>query len=188
MIEPGRPQLAPARRITSTARRQGDSVSDGKTPLKKLRGNPGKRALPKNEPQPTVFDGLPEPPDFLDAVAAAEWRSMGEELIKLRLFTRIDRAAFLGYCICYSRVVGIERLLTDGEEGLVSRGAEGGAFINPILNIQSGALKQMRAYLTGFGMDPSSRSWVRVPEAPKEDAFEKFRQGGGLKVVPKATK
>jgi P27 family predicted phage terminase small subunit len=158
------------------------------TELKKLRGNPGKRALPKNEPQPAVFDGLPEPPDFLDPVAAREWRSMGEELIKLRLFTRIDRAAFLGYCICYSRIVGIESALTDGREELIAHGETGAPYINPLINIQAGMLKQMRAYLTGFGMDPSSRSRVRVPEAPKEDAFEKFLQGGGLKVVPKAKK
>ena len=35
------------------------------TILKRLQGNPGKRPLPANEPQPTLEDELPPPPDWL---------------------------------------------------------------------------------------------------------------------------
>ena len=42
------------------------------TKLKLLAGNPGGRPLPENEPQPDP--AIPDPPDWMEGEALAEWR------------------------------------------------------------------------------------------------------------------
>lgn len=60
----------------------------GRRPLptnwKVLRGNPGKRALNKHEPQPALPPAPPPCPEFLDGYARAEW-----ERVSVELFQRI---------------------------------------------------------------------------------------------------
>jgi phage terminase small subunit len=52
------------------------------TALKELAGNPGKRALNTNEPQP---GGIPKCPPHLDKIAKAEWKRIAAELTTLGL-------------------------------------------------------------------------------------------------------
>lgn len=158
------------------------------TKLKVLRGNPGKRPLNASEPKARVLKEVPQPPDFMDEVAKAEWWRMGQELVDMGMLTSSDRAALIGYCISYARVAAIELELSTGREELVLVADKGGEYINPMVNIQSMALKQMKAYLTEFGMTPSSRTRIKVPDAPKEDPFENFLARGGLRSLPKVKK
>jgi len=41
-----------------------------------LRGNPGKRPLPTNEPTPEALPATVDPPPWLDKVAREEWRRL----------------------------------------------------------------------------------------------------------------
>jgi P27 family predicted phage terminase small subunit len=46
------------------------------------------------------------------------------------------------------------------------------------LNIAAQAMKQMKTFLTEFGMTPSSRSRVTVVAEPEADPYEEFLKGG----------
>ena len=81
------------------------------THLKLLRGNPGKRPI-KPEPEPSVPDTPPEPPDFLSEDAVNEWWRVAPELHALGLLTELDVAPFAAYCDAYARWITAERLLS----------------------------------------------------------------------------
>ena len=71
------------------------------TALKKLEGNPGRRKLPQNEPQPRVLDKTPPPPNYLPAIAQAAWRFIAAELHAVGLLTTVDEHALEQYCLAY---------------------------------------------------------------------------------------
>src|SRR5690606_26210093 len=100
------------------------------THLKVLRGNPGKRPLPANEPQPKPK--APPCPAHLDAEAKREWRRMVKELEPLGLLTKIDRAALAAYCQAWSRWVQAEEMIR--KTGMIVKAPNTGFPIqNPLL-------------------------------------------------------
>ena len=62
------------------------------TVLRILEGNPGRRPLPQNEPQPKV--GLPRCPSSLSPDAKKLWQSLGKKLAGCGLVTETDGPAF----------------------------------------------------------------------------------------------
>jgi phage terminase small subunit len=71
--------------------------------LKILRGNPGKEALNKNEPEPWVPPNVPDAPILLNAFAGDEWYRIAEELYPLKLSTIVDLKTLAAYCQVYGR-------------------------------------------------------------------------------------
>ena len=137
------------------------------TILKKLAGNPGKRPLNKNEPKPEI--AIPDRPKFLTQEAVLEWKRITLELSVLGVLAQIDRAALAAYCQVWARWAKAEADLNErGEFTLTEKGNE---IQNPYLAIANKCLKQMREYLTEFGMTPSSRS--RISGAPKKRSDER---------------
>src|SRR5262245_33575233 len=135
------------------------------THLKLLQGNPGKRALNANEPRPPVE--MSEAPEHLTDVAKVEWKRMGERLLRLGLLTVIDGAAFSAYCTIYARWVEAEQALK--KTGSVVRSPNGYPILSPYYTIANQSLQQMRAYMTEFGMTPSSRSRISLAGAEDND-------------------
>ena len=139
------------------------------TALKIAGGNPGKRALPKNEPTPVV--SAPRPPSFLTPVARAEWRRMVKELGALKMLARVDRAAMAGYCMAWSDfVLAREHLLTDAD---YIQETSGGMAASVWLRMSNEASKQIRQYTSEFGLSPSARVGLSstVPVADDDEAF-----------------
>lgn len=138
------------------------------TKLKVLRGNPGRRPLNDREPVPE--QAIPECPPELDAVAAAEWARVCPELAAVGVLTRLDRSALAAYCQSWSQWIhAIEKLKTTGP---VVKAPSGFPIQNPYFAIANSALKQMKAFLTEFGMTPSSRSRVHAGEPPADNDDE----------------
>src|SRR5713101_6600171 len=79
------------------------------TTLKLLRGNPGKRPLNPDEPQPRVE--IPPCPSHLSTEAKKEWRRSAKLLAELGLLASIDRAALALYCEAWARWVQAEEAL-----------------------------------------------------------------------------
>ena len=131
------------------------------TRLKLLRGNPGKRALNPDEPQPEP--ALPEPPDHLGAEAQREWQRVGELLLTLGLVSELDRAALAAYCQAWGRWVEAETRLR--EAPLLYKTPSGHVQQSPWLGIIHKQLELMGRYMVELGMTPASRSRVAVPEA-----------------------
>jgi P27 family predicted phage terminase small subunit len=134
-----------------------------------MEGNPGKRTLNQSEPKPAVQ--TPECPLHLDDEAQVEWSRIPPELNTLGLFTRIDRAA---YCQAWSRWVKAEEMLKSTGPVIKSK-TTGAIDQNPYLAVANRAMKQMRDFLTEFGMTPSSRSRVSAGlPAVRDEKAEKF--------------
>ncbi len=140
--------------------------------LKMFEGNRGKRALNQNEPKPAVQ--TPECPVHLDDEAQAEWSRITPELSTIGLIARIDRAALAAYSQAWSRWVKAEEMLKPSGPVVKSK-TTGAIYQNPHLAVANRAMKQMRDFLTEFGMTPSSRSRGSSGLPPARDEMaEKF--------------
>ena len=144
------------------------------TALKILRGNPGKRALNRNEPTPAPRRSLAPPSWLAGELARREWRRLAPKLSRLGLLSEIDDAALGQYCQLWQRWREAEAALR--EHGMVIVGNKGAPVLSPYVAIVNRSLAQMRALLVEFGMTPASRSRVKTdPGAKAEtDPFEKF--------------
>src|SRR5690606_5520585 len=83
--------------------------------LKLVAGNPGRRPLPPDEPQPEV--AAPKCPSHLKGEARREWKRIAPELVELGVLARVDRAALAAYCQTYARWVEAEEVIAD--DGLI---------------------------------------------------------------------
>jgi phage terminase small subunit len=104
------------------------------TALKFLQGNPGHRPLNEHEPKPRV--GCKKP-DYLDEHASKVWDRLAPRLIQLGILTELDGATFALFCILEARV-------------------ETGEDLGPSM------ISQLRGLASCFGLDPSSRSRIKV--------------------------
>ncbi len=125
--------------------------------LEILQGKPGKRPL-RNEPEPDIC--IPDPPDFLEGEALAEWNRMAPQLEKLSLISEVDRTAFAAYCKLYTRWVEAEAELE--QSNLLVKTTHGNVIQNPLVGIVNTALVNMLKYLTEFGMTPAARARVSI--------------------------
>src|SRR5437867_6293718 len=71
------------------------------TVLRVLEGNKGKRALPRNEPQPPA--DMPNPPAYLNGYALEEWNRVAETLHSIGTLTAIDQSLLGAYCMAFAR-------------------------------------------------------------------------------------
>jgi P27 family predicted phage terminase small subunit len=101
-------------------------------------------------------------------VAKKEWKRVAPELEKLGLLTRVDMAALAGYCQGYARWVQAEKALAD--YGLTFVTDTGYITQRPEVAIGNKALDQVRAFCVQFGLTPSSRARMTLPEV--DDAEE----------------
>jgi len=88
------------------------------------------------------------------------------------VITQVDRAGLVAYCLIYARAMEAERQLAS--TGLVITTEKGQQVQNPLVRIADRAWAEARAYEVEFGMTPSSRSRVSVPEEIGEDEFTSF--------------
>lgn len=141
------------------------------THLKLVTGNPGKRKLNAREPMPAR--SMPEPPPHLAEEAKAEWARISEELYRLGLLTKADRAALAAYCQSYARWVKAESAVAKMAErdeltgGLMIKTTNGNAIQNPLIGIANKAMGDMMRYAAEFGMTPSARS--RITANPNDE-------------------
>jgi len=140
--------------------------------LRLLEGNPGKRPLPRTILKPTPGANCPE---FLDAVAKAEWKRIYQELMRLGLLTQLDRAALAAYCQTWSHFVkSAEQLKNRPLTVIAGNGTE---IQHPALIINRAAMQKMREFAAEFGFTPSARVRIDAPGADDEDEDEAFLRG-----------
>ena len=142
------------------------------TALKELAGNPGKRALNKDEPKPK--QKRPSCPKHLVGEARREWGRMSKQLFELGLLTEVDRAALAGYCQAWARWVQAEEEMGKKDFKMISLTDSGYPVVSPWMGIANQAMKQMLRFLTEFGMTPASRSRVTVNKESEADPYEEF--------------
>lgn len=145
------------------------------TAIRILRGNPSKRPLPKNEPQPDT--GIPTRPDWLSPEAKREWSRLAPKLDKLGLLaSEIDRGAFAAYCQTWATYVQAVKDLQ--ERGTIQTAESGYESPRASVGIMVKMLEKLSALGAKFGLSPSDRARISVPEPPKKDEFDEFLKKG----------
>src|SRR6516162_4231399 len=142
------------------------------TYLRVLQGNPQKRQLNENEPQPDISAAVPEPPEHLYGYAADEWRFMAPQLHPMRLLTQFDLKVFEAYCVSYCRWREAEDVLArirtgnPNTLGLVLKAPKDGELIeNPVVRISRRERFEMLRYASEFGFSPASRTRINQSSA-----------------------
>jgi P27 family predicted phage terminase small subunit len=136
------------------------------TAIKKAEGNPGKRKLNTQEPQPVP--GAPECPDHLDAVAKKEWSRLSEILLAMKVLTEADYIALGNLCQAYSTLIDAQKHLNKG--GILFKTPNGYVQQNPLLGIIRAQMNIVNGLVREFGLTPSSRTRIAVEEQDTSDA------------------
>jgi P27 family predicted phage terminase small subunit len=126
------------------------------TVLRRLHGNPGKRAWNHDEPVPPAE--LPTCSDHLNAAARDEWERLASLLHEMGVMTLVDRAALAAYCQCYGRWVEAEEKMQTTP--MLLKTASGYVQQSPWLSIANKQLELMGRYMAELGLTPASRSRV----------------------------
>lgn len=158
-----------------TNRAPGGGRKPKPTALKLLQGNPGKRALNKNEPSPDALADVPEPPEWLGEIAALIWRQVAPWLVESRILTLTDLHNLECFCMAYQRWREAQDDIT--KNGIVVMGAKQ-EIKNPACTVANETKRQMATFGSMLGLDPSSRARLGSPEAEKpKNPFEVLRGG-----------
>lgn len=141
--------------------------------LKLIQGTYRKDRAAANEPQPEA--STPTCPTWLHREAKKEWKRIVPELEALGLLTQIDRAALAAYCSAYAEWWEMEKdIQSKGRVQVTDTGYEA---VRPSVGIRNRALDTMHKFLTQFGLTPSSRTRINVPEK-REDNSNPFAAFG----------
>lgn len=138
------------------------------TAQKVIAGNPGKRSLNKNEPQAPALTSA-DPPGWLSELAREAWQWYAPRLIGSKTLTETDLHNLEAFCSAYSR-------WREGEKDIAKNGItvstpQGGIAKNPSVTVVNEALKQMATFGAALGLDPASRSRIKVPGGPTSNPF-----------------
>ena len=123
------------------------------TELKRLEGNPGKRAL--NTLELRYAAKAPPCPKHLTGEARKEWRRISRELLAANLLQVVDRAALAAYCQAWARWVDAELKMQEDGFRMVATTDKGYEHVSPWFQVSTQALKQMKAFLVEFGLTPA---------------------------------
>lgn len=147
------------------------------TKLKVLRGNPGKRRLNANEPEPAPLDKhFDIPPRELagDARASAEWRRVAPLMRECGLISQAERSAIIALCQQWSRY--LEAQVDVRKHGMIIKRQDGGLMTNPNLDVGDRALSHCHRLWSELGLTPSGRA--RVSKLPSRQAPPVSKWGG----------
>jgi P27 family predicted phage terminase small subunit len=159
------------------------------TQIKKLLGDPNKERLNLNEPVPPP--GKTTCPSSLKGAARTEWRRIYPILDAMGLITPADRAGLAGYCIAWGTVVDVQRQLNKIQDEAIRTGkdvsnsyllktSKGDVIKSPLVIIRDRALDQVNQFGAKFGLTPSDRGRIEMPEQVKEDELDEFLKTGKM--------
>ncbi len=152
------------------------------TAQKKAEGNRGKRTL--NDKEPIALPGEPKIPKFLTAAGRKVWPQVCASLKELGVLYTTDSIAIAA--LCSSLVLFAQADAAVAKYGSVCATLDeitGVAVLrtNPAVRVRSDALRHLRSSMQAFGMDPSSRAGVQVPEDSSESALDRILRSKSAK-------
>ncbi|CAI1879611.1 phage terminase small subunit P27 family [Serratia fonticola] len=128
------------------------------TARKELAGNPGKRALNKDEPVFTPLKGV-APPEWFEEeelnLAVVMWQMTTKELCGQGILCVTDLAVLERWCVAYEFWRRAVKKIA--EQGNTILGATGGRVKNPELTAKKEQQSEMDSTGAMLGLDPSSR-------------------------------
>ena len=132
------------------------------TVLKLIEGNPGKRAINKNEPKPRRE--IPSCPAHLDDSGKVAWCRLSLMLDRMGVLTEADGFALERLCDCYTDILACRQLIAEDGRTYTVETKEGEVLIkgDPAVAQLRAADAQFKSYLIKFGLTPAARSKVNV--------------------------
>jgi len=140
------------------------------TRLKILTGNPGKRPLNPDEPQPEA--AIPDCPPELSPAARQEWNRLVATLGPLRVLTHLDRAALAAYCAAYA--LWAEATEAVQKFGVMVKSPSGFPIQSPYVSIANRQAEIMMRISAEFGFTPASRGRISAPPEPERTLFDQI--------------
>ena len=137
--------------------------------IRKMRGNPGKRAMRKPV-EPSLLPQPPEPPAYLTTYAKEEWHRVAGELHQIGLLSSVDIACLAVYCSTY----GLWRSASEQlqAEGLVNETIDGKQSRHPLIGVVADAASDMVRFAGEFGLTPVARTrianGIHQPQPPSK--------------------
>ncbi len=129
------------------------------TARKELAGNPGKRALNKDEPVFTPLTGV-DPPDWFAEndlhLAVTMWEMTVKELCGQGIICLTDLAVLERWCVAYH--FWRELVIAIARDGTWLKGATGGPIKNPDLTAKKEQESEMDRTGAMLGLDPEAVS------------------------------
>jgi P27 family predicted phage terminase small subunit len=130
------------------------------TRLRVLEGNPGRRPLPKNEPQPAA--GAPSCPSILSPEARAQWRKLVKAMPD-GLLTKADQIILATLCEAWADwCEAVEDLRVNGWYYTTEKGFEGQ---RPAAAKMKQATATIISLSSRLGLSPADRTRLSMPEA-----------------------
>lgn len=149
------------------------------TALRLLKGNPGRRALPADEPKPPPALKTLKPPVWLPLQGKKEWKRLLPILCKTGVLTEVDVSALAGYCNAWA--TWIDAIQTLKREGRIQITRNGYAAPTPYVKIERDAQADMLKWSRELGITPSARTNVTATKEPETDDLDDLIAGGKQK-------
>ena len=148
----------------------------GKAPapakLRVLKGNGVDRDQDSNvvrrQPQDVPF--LPDAPDHLPELAAAQWDHVAAGLRRMEIAGPVDVAALEAFCLAYARMRDAEAVIAT--DGMFTAGSTGQLVAHPAVAISAQARQQIGTLGAQLGLTPAARLRMTLPEAKVDDKEE----------------
>lgn len=140
------------------------------TRLKIIRGNPGQRKLPQNEPKPPMAKKLKCPfsnRDLKNQFAREEWNRVVPKLCRQGLISKIDISAIKAYCEAVQVREESYQFLRDKGNIMPVKNYKGeviGCTRAPQLLTWEKSIMIANRLGAEFGLTPSSRTGLEVPD------------------------
>jgi P27 family predicted phage terminase small subunit len=145
------------------------------TKLKVLQGTARKKDLKRKEPKPK--QKAPRCPAWLPDEAKARWKQLAPQLEHMGLLTTVDGMTFSLLLMHWALAVDAAKTLK--KEGLTSEDERGLPRKHPMAQILRDNSQMFKAYSAEFGLSPSSRANLDLPQKDDEsDDARKFLFGG----------
>jgi P27 family predicted phage terminase small subunit len=139
------------------------------TNLRLLHGERPHR-INQHEPQPS--DAPVEVPGWLSDPAREVWERLAPDLERRGLLTAWDADAFVVLCNAVAHHRQAAELVA--RSGVLIKGRKDAVVKSPAMQVVRDTAQTIRAYAQEFGLTPSARSQLIVPEANRRDQAERL--------------
>lgn len=142
------------------------------TVLRVLRGNPGKRAFNKAEPESVPMDAEC-PAELSDEVARAEWARIIVPLVAIGQITAADRVMAIAHCQLWATWRS-QSDLADRHPHVISSGKNSYPIPNPARGMANKTLMMLTTIDAELGLTPTTRSRVKASPMVPKSKVEQF--------------
>ena len=132
----------------------------------------------KDEPQPE--SGAPSCPSWVGTIGKREWKRITKQLEPLGLLTELDRVALALYCQAYDDYVTAKKEMDKEDMRPVVKTANYNYVQNPMVGVMNKAWQRVLKAAAEFGLTPSARTRISVPEGAtkRKDGKTRFFRTG----------